>query len=324
MLTKMQTKTPVQSKHKYAVTCENLHFSYSFKSILQDVNLAIPHGAVVGLIGANGCGKSTLLRCLVGLQIPQQGQVKLFNTPALDMDDSIRERLGFVTQSADLFPWLTVEKHIKMIGQAYPKWRERRALELAIRLRLPMGREVSQLSGGDQQKLAVVLALAHQPDLIILDEPVSSLDPITRRDFMRSLFQDERPFFADSKDDSIIDSGDEANNSNADYAPTIVISSHLLSDLERVVSHVAFMRDGRIQLFEEWDAVLEFVRILPKSQFQLPKALCIADNKEQIIVDIRSLKNNPTTTAALTFNIEDIIAAPSIHGLDDLFIALNS
>jgi len=316
MQNQMQTKTPVQSKNKYAVTCDHLHFSYNFKPILQDVNLAIPQGAVVGLIGANGCGKSTLLRCLVGLHIPQQGQVRLFDTPALEMNDSVRERLGFVAQSADLFPWLTVEKHIKMIGQAYPKWRERRALELALRLRLPMGREVSQLSGGDQQKLAVVLALAHQPDLIILDEPVSSLDPITRRDFMRSLFQDERPFFTESVD--------EENDSNTDYTPTILISSHLLSDLERVVSHVAFMRDGRIQLFEEWDAVLEFVRILPKSQFNLPTALCIADNKEQMIVDIRSLKNNLAKNTLLASHIEDIIAAPCINGLDDIFIALNS
>lgn len=312
----MQTKTSAQSKNKYAVTCENLHFSYSFKSILQDVNLTIPQGAVVGLIGANGCGKSTLLRCLVGLQIPQQGQVHLFDTPALDMDDTVRERLGFVAQSADLFPWLTVEKHIKMIGQAYPKWHERRAIELAIRLRLPMGREVSQLSGGDQQKLAVVLALAHQADLIILDEPVSSLDPMTRRDFMRSLFQDERPFFADS--------GDEAHNSDADYAPTILISSHLLSDLERVVSHVAFMRDGRIQLFEEWDAVLEFVRILPKSSFNLPKSLCIYENAEQLVIDIRSLNNWTRKNPVSNFNIQDIMAAPTINGLDDLFIALNS
>ncbi len=316
MQNQMQTKTPVQSKNKYAVTCDHLHFSYNFKPILQDVNLAIPQGAVVGLIGANGCGKSTLLRCLVGLHIPQRGQVHLFDTPALEMNDSVRERLGFVAQSADLFPWLTVEKHIKMIGQAYPKWRERRALELALRLRLPMGREVSQLSGGDQQKLAVVLALAHQPDLIILDEPVSSLDPITRRDFMRSLFQDERPFFTESVG--------EENESNTDYTPTILISSHLLSDLERVVSHVAFMRDGRIQLFEEWDAVLEFVRILPKSQFNLPTALCIADNKEQMIVDIRSLKNNLSKNTSLASHIEDIIAAPCINGLDDIFIALNS
>jgi ABC-2 type transport system ATP-binding protein len=314
----MQTKITTSAAKQFAITCENLHFSYSFKSILQDVNLAIPHGAVVGLIGANGCGKSTLLRCLVGLHKPQQGQVRLFDRPVLEMDDTIRERLGFVAQSADLFPWLTVEKHIKMIGQAYPKWRERRAIELALRLRLPMGREVSQLSGGDQQKLAVVLALAHQPDLVILDEPVSSLDPMTRRDFMRSLFQDERPFFSDSIDENAI------QDSSAEYAPTILISSHLLSDLERVVSHVAFMRDGRIQLFEEWDAVLEFVRILPRSAFDLPKSLCLAENREQCIVDIRSLsdwlKRNPETN----FNLSDIIAAAPINGLDDLFIALNS
>lgn len=312
----MQTKTSTQSKNKNAVTCENLHFSYSFKSILQDVNLAIPHGAVVGLIGANGCGKSTLLRCLVGLQVPQQGQVHLFDIPALEMDDTVRERLGFVAQSADLFPWMTVEKHITMIGQAYPKWRERRAIELALRLRLPMGREVSQLSGGDQQKLAVVLALAHQPDLIILDEPVSSLDPMTRRDFMRSLFQDARSFFSDSVD--------EVNDSEPEYAPTIIISSHLLSDLERVVSHVAFMRDGQIQLFEEWDAVLEFIRIVPKSLCKLPKSLCIAENAEQFILDIRTLNNWTKTNPATGFDIDAIITAPSINGLDDLFIALNS
>lgn len=312
----MQTKTPAQSKSKYALTCENLHFSYSFKSILQDVNLEIPHGAVVGLIGANGCGKSTLLRCLVGLQIPQQGQVLLFDTPASEMDDTVRERLGFVAQSADLFPWLTVEKHIKMIGQAYPKWRERRAIELALRLRLPMGREVSQLSGGDQQKLAVVLALAHQPDLIVLDEPVSSLDPMTRRDFMRSLFQDARPLFSDSVD--------EVNDNEPDYAPTIIISSHLLSDLERVVSHVAFMRDGRIQLFEEWDAVLEFIRVVPKSLCKLPESLCIAENAEQLILDIRTLNNWTKTNPATGFDIDAITTAPSINGLDDLFIALNS
>jgi ABC-2 type transport system ATP-binding protein len=268
------------------------------------------------LIGANGCGKSTLLRCLVGLQIPQQGQVHLFDIPALEMDDTVRERLGFVAQSADLFPWMTVEKHIKMIGQAYPKWRERRALELALRLRLPMGREVSQLSGGDQQKLAVVLALAHQPDLIVLDEPVSSLDPMTRRDFMRSLFQDVRPFFSESVD--------EANDSDADYAPTILISSHLLSDLERVVSHVAFMRDGRIQLFEEWDAVLEFIRVVPKSLFRLPKSLCIAENAEQLILDIRTLNNWTKINPATGFDIDAITTSPNINGLDDLFIALNS
>jgi ABC-2 type transport system ATP-binding protein len=315
---KMQTKTTTQQGKSDAVTCHNLHFAYSFKTILQDVNLAIPQGAVAGLIGANGCGKSTLLRCLVGLQIPQQGQVRLFNTPALEIDDTIRERLGFVAQAPDLFPWLTVEKHIKTIGQAYPKWRERRALELALRLRLPMGREVAQLSGGDQQKLAVVLALAHQPDLIILDEPVSSLDPMTRRDFMRSLFQDERSLFADAADEN------SASLEEENYAPTIIISSHLLSDLERVVSHVAFMREGRVQLFEAWDAVLEFIRILPKSVTVLPNSLCIAENREQIVVDLRTLNQYQREHPTSEINLDNIMAAPMINGLDELFIALNS
>lgn len=314
----MLTETSAPTTRPFAISCENLHFSYGGKSILQDVSLAIPQGAVVGLIGANGCGKSTLLRCLAGLHQPQQGEVRLFGKPVSEMDDAIRERLGFVAQSADLFPWLTVEKHIRMIGQAYPKWRKRRALELALRLRLPMTREVSQLSGGDQQKLAVVLALAHRPDLIILDEPVSSLDPMTRRDFMRSLFQDERPFFAGSDDQK-----DQYDN-DAGYTPAILISSHLLSDLERVVSHVAFIRDGSIQLFEEWDTVLECIRILPKSLFNLPKSMCIAENREQVVTDIRILRDRAVNSPESRVNIDEIISAPAINGLDDLFIALNS
>jgi ABC-2 type transport system ATP-binding protein len=314
----MQTKTTAAAAGQFAISCNKLHFSYSAKSILQDVSLAIPQGAVVGLIGANGCGKSTLLRCLAGLHQPQQGEVRLFGTPALQMDDSVRERLGFVAQSADLFPWLTVEKHIRMIGQAYPKWRKKRALELALRLRLPMTREVSQLSGGDQQKLAVVLALAHQPDLIILDEPVSNLDPMTRRDFMRSLFQDEQPFFADAIHEH------DQDDSNPEYAPTILISSHLLSDLERVVSHVAFMRDGRIQLFEEWDTVLECIRIVPKSLCNLPKSMCIAENREQAVIDLRVLRDRAENHPESRRNIDEIFSAPAINGLDDLFIALNS
>lgn len=300
----------------YAIECNDLHFSYSFKPILSGVNLAIPQGAVVGLIGANGSGKSSLLRCIVGLQTPQSGEARLFGTPALAIDDDIRERLGFVAQSADLFPWLTVEKHIKMIGQAYPRWQERRALELAIRLRLPMTREVSQLSGGDQQKLSVVLALAHQPDIIIMDEPVSSLDPMTRRDFMRSLFQDA---FLGLDQDT-----EASNDQQTNYQPTILISSHLLSDLERVISHVAFIRDGRVQLYDEWDKVLEFVRILAKSEYSLPSAICIAENRDQQVIDLRHFQRGLGHKIEPHINIAHLESTPAIGNLDDLFIAFNS
>lgn len=311
--------------HSYAIECDQLHLAYGFKSVLNDINLAIPQGAVVGLIGANGSGKSSLLRCIVGLQVPQAGEVRIFNTPTLSINDAIRERLGFVAQAADLFPWLTVEKHIKMIGQAYPRWQERRALELAIRLRLPMTREVNQLSGGDQQKLAVVLALAHQPDLIVMDEPVSSLDPMTRRDFMRSLFQDSA-FNIDfySNEDEEFESDTTSSTQQSQYHPTIIISSHLLSDLERVISHVAFIRDGRIQLFEEWDNVLAFVRIIPKTTTPVPQQLCIAENSQQQIVDIRKIKDAVNNQETSFINATAIEAMSPVNNLDDLFIALNS
>lgn len=312
-----------RTKLSDALVCDNLHFSYGFKSILNGIDLHVPTGSVVGLIGANGAGKSTLLRCMAGLAQPHQGEVRLFDTPAMQIDDAIRERLGFVAQSPDLFPWMSVENHIRFIGQAYPKWRERRALELAIRLRLPMGREVSQLSGGDQQKLAVVLALAHQPDLILLDEPVSNLDPMTRRDFMRSLFNNGQSMFAPESD------GDDDETSlptsiTLAYAPTIIISSHLLSDLERVVSHVAFMREGTLQLFEEWDAVLENLRLIPRTLVTTlaPSSFAIASNRQHHIIDLRTVMQTSALSAEQRQQI--CAAAKPIASLDELFVELNS
>lgn len=290
----------------FPIQCQHLLYHYGSKQILSNVKLNIPRGAVVGLIGTNGCGKSTLLRCLAGLLAPQEGFASLLGTPSLALNDAVRERLGYVAQTPDLFPWLTVEKHLYAIGQAYPRWTERRAIELAIQLRLPMGRQVSQLSGGDQQKLAVVLAMAHQPEVLILDEPVSSLDPMTRRDFMRTLFQGERPIYA-SEDDEEHDCA----------MPTILISSHLLHDLERVVSHVAFMRNGEIQLFDTWDAVLEFVRIVPKTVKEIPPHSCIAESKDHRVMDLRLLDAESQNLARNNPEFKP-------HSLDDLFIALNS
>lgn len=311
----MLTKTRLND----ALVCDHLHFSYGYKSVLSDINLRIPAGAVVGLIGSNGAGKSTLLRCMAGLAVPHQGEVRLFDTPAMQIDDGVRERLGFVAQSPDLFPWMSVENHIRFIGQAYPKWRERRALELALRLRLPMGREVSQLSGGDQQKLAVVLALAHQPDLVLLDEPVSNLDPMTRRDFMRSLFHNGQSLFAPDLDN---DRDAHSEPIVLNYAPTIIISSHLLSDLERVVSHVAFMRSGEIQLFEEWDAVLDNMRLLPRAAESLPAALCVASNAQYHIIDLRTIAQSTALSEPQRQHINSL--ARPIASLDELFVALNS
>lgn len=202
---------------------------------LDHVTLRIPHGAVVGLVGRNGAGKSTLMRCLLGLAPPSQGHSRLLGEPSLALSDAIRNRLGYVAQTPDLYGWLNGHEHLNELAAVYTHFDAKRALRLAVQLDVPLGRRADKVSGGDQQKLAVLLALAHDPDLLLLDEPVANLDPISRRDFMRALF---------------------ANRAQG-HERSVLLSSHLLADLERVVSHVLFLREGRVQLYGAWDELAE-------------------------------------------------------------------
>jgi len=224
-----------------AVVAEAVSLRYRSDTVLDCVDLQVPEGAVVGLVGRNGAGKSTLLRCLVGLTVPDSGRCALLGAPSVDLPDSVRGRLGYVAQTPDLFGWLNGEGHLERLGALYPRYSRRRACELAHLLDLPLGPRADRLSVGDQQKLSVVLAMAHDPDLLVLDEPVSSLDPLARRSFMRALFE---------------------RREDADRPRTILISSHLLTDLERVVTHVVFLRSGRVQLAGEWDELAEHLRLL--------------------------------------------------------------
>lgn len=207
-------------------------------TVLDKISFTVPEGAVMGLVGRNGAGKTSLLRCLVGLSVPQGGDSQLLGSPSLDLSDEVRERLGYVAQTPDLFGQLNGREHLREMAAVYRHFNDRCALLLALKLDLPLGIRADKLSLGDQQKLSVVLALAHRPELLILDEPVASLDPLARRDFMRELFAD------------------------ADQRRSVLISSHLLSDLERVVSHVMFLREGRIQLVDSWDALMENLRVI--------------------------------------------------------------
>jgi ABC-2 type transport system ATP-binding protein len=218
------------------IEATGLGLRYSDRAALDQVSISIPAGSVVGLVGRNGAGKSSLLRCLVGLTVPSQGSSSILGSPSMALDDAVRARIGYVSQGGDLLGWLTVWQQIETLGSFYPRWEAGRARALCERLSLPTAPKVSNLSGGDQQKLAIVLALAHDPDVLILDEPVASLDPLTRRDFMRLLFE---------------------GDTQREHPRTALLSSHLLTDLERVVSHLVFLRDGRVQMQGAWDDLQE-------------------------------------------------------------------
>lgn len=293
----MNTLATPQTTSDAAVSVNNLSLRYGAATVLQDITLQIPSGSVVGLVGRNGAGKSSLLRCLVGLTAPTEGDARLLGCPSKDLTDPVRERLGFVAQTPDLFDWMGVVDMLQTIGSAYPRWREVRALALASQLSLPLQGNVGKLSGGDQQKLSVVLALAHDPDVLLLDEPVSSLDPMTRREFMRALFTS--PLASDSAP------------GQPERERTIIISSHLLADLERVVTHVAFMRQGRIQLFDAWDALLEHLRLLPLSQVtdQTAGVLSTNSHAQTCVLDTRLSPQHAHAGRAMA--------------LDELFAELN-
>lgn len=272
-----------------AIVANHLGLSRENTTILSDITLAIPTGAVCGLVGRNGAGKSSLLRCLAGLSEPTTGESFLLGCPSANLTDAVRERLGYVAQTPDLFDWMDVNEMIETIGHAYPRWTYDRAMALAASLDLSINRRVGDLSDGGQQKLAVVLALAHDPDLLLLDEPVASLDPLTRREFMRALF-----------------------GGDAQRERTVIISSHILTDLERVVSHVAFLRDGRLQLFEAWDTLLDHYRLQPACARGIPYEAVVSINNRSgdRVVDMRRAVADADQGRPLT--------------LDELFVELNA
>jgi ABC-2 type transport system ATP-binding protein len=242
-------------------------------------------------VGRNGAGKSTLIRALLGLQTVEEGESRLLGCPSLALTDAVKERLGYAAQTPDLFAGLSGDEHFDEMAAVYPGFNRKLAMALACKLDVALGRNADQLSLGDQQKLAVVLALAHDPDLVILDEPVASLDPLSRRDFMRVLFsmrQRETP-------------------------RTVLISSHLLSDLERVVTHVLFLREGRVQLFEAWDDCAEHLRVRPCAE--RPQALQAGELHWSAAGGGRLLVDTRRTDAA---------AGAQALGMEDLMEVLNT
>jgi ABC-2 type transport system ATP-binding protein len=274
-----------------AVSVQDVSLNYGGPPVLDNISFQLPPGAVVGLVGRNGAGKSTLLRCLLSLSLPQSGSVQVLGDAAHELSDTTRERIGYVPQLPDLVEWMTVWQHVSYIGSFYSRWSEKTARDLCIRFELPLDLKVKSLSVGDKQKLSIILALAHDPELVLMDEPVASLDPMMRREFMRALFDTEQ-------------------------TRTILISSHLLSDLERVVSYVAFMREGRLQLMGGWDELSENLRIVSLPEALPKQAGLVAERLDQdgwrAIVDKR------------VSGMQRHAESGAVPTLDDLFVELNT
>lgn len=204
------------------------------QQVLCNLDWQVPSGKVIGLLGRNGAGKSTLLECILGLREINSGSITLFTEHSDNLSDATRARIGYVPQQSELFEWFTGAQMLAHFKTFYPRWNNQKVDSLLRNWDVDPNKKISHLSVGQKQKLSIIRALAHEPDLLILDEPVASLDPLGRREFLQELIRDI-----------------------VEQESTVLFSTHILSDLERVAMNTAFLRDGNLVLEGELDQLLE-------------------------------------------------------------------
>lgn len=286
------------------LTCGDLKKSYGKKEVLRGVSLALAPGTVVGLLGKNGTGKTTLIKCALGLIKPDSGEVRVFDEPVWTLSAQAKSRLGYVPQTVVLYPWMKVRHMIDYTASFYPRWNQPMIDDLMSRWELSPDARVGTLSVGQLQKLAILLALGHEPELLVLDEPAAALDPVARREFLAALL-----------------------DIAADERRTILFSTHITSDLERVADHVAILMDGQMGYFGPLDDLKDQVKRLHITASRpLPADLGIADALAQEVSGNQARVSVMNATPELVAQIErDLSATVTVEdlNLDDIFLELH-
>jgi len=199
---------------------------------VSDCTLTIPKGHVVGLVGPNGAGKTTLLQLAAGLLAPTTGTIEVLGAPPA-ADPAWLSRVGFVAQETPAYARLSVADHLRLGAKTNPGWDSELARERIAQFDLDPGQRAGSLSGGQRAQLALTVAIAKRPELLLLDEPVANLDPLARRDFLRGLME-------------VV----------AEHGVSVVLASHLVADLERVCDYLIVLAASRVQVSGEVEELL--------------------------------------------------------------------
>jgi ABC-2 type transport system ATP-binding protein len=268
---------------------------YRRRWALSDCTLDIPAGQVAGLVGPNGAGKTTLLHLAIGLLQPTTGQIEVLGgrPPA---NPAQLARVGFVAQNTPTYSGLTVADHLRLGAHLNPGWDAAMASDRISRLGLDPRQRAGKLSGGQRAQLALTLALAKRPELLILDEPVASLDPLARREFLKGLLE------------AVVDQG-----------ISVVLSSHLVADLERICDYLIVLVGSRVQIAGQVDQLLATHHLLTgprRDPARLPE--------EQHVISASHTDRQTTLTVCTDAPIHDPAWSVSTIGLEDLVLAYMS
>ncbi len=226
----------------------NLSKSYpQFK--LNDINLELPRGYIMGFIGQNGAGKTTTIKAILDLIHRDTGEIKLFGQMMKEDEMGIKDKIGFVGENQYFYEEMSVGWTVNFFKNIYSTWNDQYCTELLNKFKISKSKKVKQLSKGMRVKLSFVLALAHQPELLILDEPTSGLDPAARYDVLQGILELIK-----------------------DENKSVFFSSHITQDIEKVADYITFIDDGKIIFSEEKELVLENYK----------KVMFTLENAEQI------------------------------------------
>ena len=216
------------------ISVSELTRRFGAKTALDSVSLSLPRGAVYGLVGANGAGKTTLIRHLLGLLRAESGSVRVFGLDPVADPVAVLSRIGYLSEENDLPGWMRVDELIRYSRAFYPAWDDAYTEELRQAFALDPAAKVKHLSKGQKARAGLLIALAYRPELLVLDEPSSGLDPIVRRDILGAVIR-----------------------TIANEGRTVLFSSHLLEEVEQVADHVTMIHRGTIVLSAPLDVIKE-------------------------------------------------------------------
>jgi ABC-2 type transport system ATP-binding protein len=211
---------------------KNLHKNFGRKKVLHELNMTLEEGKVYGLLGKNGEGKTTLIRMIMGIipgdrgKILYKGEEIQFNTPLY------KKEVGYIPEESVFFDWMRIKELMSFNSSFYPKWSEKKALDLLDRFELDAKLKIKSLSRGMKLKLGLIVALAAEPELLILDDPTSGMDVPTRHDFLKGIIRE------------ILDEG-----------ISILFASHLVHELEGIIDHLGILHNGNLILEENFEQV---------------------------------------------------------------------
>nr|BBH87975.1 multidrug ABC transporter ATP-binding protein [Thermosporothrix sp. COM3] len=230
---------PSMSSSDIAIAIDHLTVSYGTSQVLNNLSLEVPTGSIFGFLGANGAGKTTTIKILLGFRRPTSGSARVLGYDVVSHHQEICQRVGYVSETNSLYDFLNIPQLCRLSRDLYRQWKQERVDHYIRLFALPLQKPIKQFSKGMKAQLALCLALGNDPDLLILDEPTTELDPVARQMFLSTLVKDV-----------------------AAEGKTIFFSSHILSEVEAIADRVAVLHQGRIVLSEELDTLRDRQKML--------------------------------------------------------------